>query len=246
MKTLIVEDDPAVRDILQDYVQCYCPELQIRKICSGVREGIAAMRKYRPELVFLDLELRDSDCFEELDIPIETSPSLIFITAHDHYVVKAFRYAALNFVLKPIKGNELKRAIARAIKRHKDIHKPVHCVQAFHDATDGGKLPLAVPTIEGYTFVDLFDVLRLEAWDNNTRIYLRDGQVHTVCKPLFEYDELLGGEGFYRIHKAHLVNLRHIRKYVKGKGGHIVMSDGSLVSVAARKKDGFLSRLKKV
>ena len=239
MKTLnaaIIEDQPANIEILRDLLSRYCPAVEVIAQSGSIAESVDLLTRQQPDILFVDVELSDGDSFEIFDRLPDLRSHLIFVTAHNHYALRALKNSALDYLLKPIVVSELKEAVAKAVRC---IEQAVPALpSASHSLLQEGIL--ALPLLNGFEIVKIADVVRIEADRSYSMLYMLNGGQHLVSRPIADYDRLLQGQGFFRIHKTHLVNLRHVRRYVRGRGGQVVMADGSTVSVAARKRDAFL------
>ncbi len=238
--SLILEDQASHSDTLKRLLASYCNDVRVLATAASVSEGLHALARFQPEVVFLDVELADGDCFELLEELGVFSFCPIFTTGHEHYALRAIKFAALDYLLKPIRISDLKSAVAKARSR---IGQGTVSEKKRSRTGPNHFGKLALPGRTGYTLVDLADILRLEAQRNYTEIYFADGGQMTASRSLGEFAEL-SENGFFRIHDTHMVNIRHIHKYVTGKGGHVVLSDGSTVSVSVRKREALLDCLR--
>lgn len=240
LRTIVVDDERHARETLTAMIDRYCAEASVVAAVDSAAAAMEAIRLHEPDLVMLDVEMPDGSGFDLLKVCPPGAFKVIFVTAHDHYAIRALRLAAFDYILKPVSPMELKGAIARA---HDVIaaSSAIRAGIAREQASDPGRL--AVPTRDGFIFVETHDVIRCEAGGNYTTLYLADGSRITSSRTLGEYETALSDAGFCRVHHSHLINLAHARRYHKGKGGVVVMSDGSAVDVSARKRDPFLERI---
>ncbi len=248
MSAIILEDEVKNREILYTLLGRYCPQVHILACAASVADGRALLRENSPDILFLDVELSDGDCFELLESSADLSSHLIFTTAYSHYAVRAIKFAALDYLLKPIIVGELKEAVAKAEASSAGSPASRDKVQTFLTHRPSPNLTsdkIALPTLDGFVLVHLAEIIRFEARGNYTLVVTTTDEELTVSRLIQDFETLLADDNFCRIHKTHLVNLRHVKKYVKGKGGFVVMSDNSQVDVAARKREGFLERLRK-
>lgn len=241
MKTLnaaIIEDQPANIEILRDLLSRYCPAVEVIAQSGSIVESVELLTRQQPDILFVDVELSDGDSFEIFDRLPELRSHLIFVTAHNHYALRAIKSSALDYLLKPIVVSELKEAVAKASRRLGQNAPVLPSAAPSHSLLQEGIL--ALPLLNGFEIVRIADVMRIEADRSYSVLHMLNGDQHLVSRPIAEYDRLLQSQGFFRVHKTHLVNLRHIRRYVRGRGGQVFMADGSAVNVAARKRDAFL------
>lgn len=249
LKAVILEDEARHREILQALLEKYCPDVHVVATAQNIAEGVATIEQHKPDLVFSDVELKDGDCFELLNRIEELNFALIFTTAHDHYAIRAIKFSALDYLLKPLMVNELREAVAKARRRAGGSDTDSRQLDMLREyarssgSSDKDFHRIALPVLDGFTIVDVDSIVRLEAEGNCTKVYMRNSTVNIVTKRLQVYEELLQDYNFVRIHHSHVVNFKHVTRYVKGKGGHVVMSDGTIVDVAVRKKDAFLEKL---
>lgn len=244
IKGLIIDDESKSRALLKGLCEQYCENLTIGGMAASVSEAIEKINVCPPDLVFLDIQMPVQNGFALLehfdqDIPFE----VIFTTAYDQYAIKAFHYAAIDYLLKPISIDELVSAVNRVKTRIGTQQKPTHLKEFKQQLANKIFDKIALTTAEGFTFVNLSEIIRCEAEGNYTKIYIADGTTHLITKTLKHYEEILSERNFFRTHKSHLINLEYVRRFVKGRQGGIEMVDGSTVEVSFRKKDALLSRL---
>lgn len=242
INAILIDDEEHCRESLTIQLARYCPEVSLLAACASAAEGLKAIERGHPDLVFLDVEMPRMNGFELLQqftpIPFE----VIFTTGYDAYAIKAIRFSALDYLLKPIDKDELIRAIAK-------IHaKPVPTINQQFDilleklSDKPVKLQkIALPSLEGFELVQLESILRCEADSNYTYVYLKTGRKLLVSRTLKEIEELLEGHSFLRVHHSHVVNLNEIERYVRGEGGYLIMSDNSSVTVSRSRKEALLT-----
>lgn len=247
MKAILVDDVENSRIALRSDLEDYCPDIEIVGEASGVVEGVKLVHKAKPDLVFLDIEMGDGNGFDLLemfeDIPFQT----IFITGMDNYAIKAFKYSAVDYLLKPVDPADLEEAVKRAQEHHGHNHQSQYEVlKESVQQPDVKASKLALHSKEKVVVAAIEEILRCESDDNYTRFHLLDGRRLLISKTLKEYDALLGPHGFLRVHQSHLINPEHIKEYVKADGGHLLMQDGKEVPIAHRRRDvvnGYFERL---
>jgi two-component system LytT family response regulator len=246
LRTLLIDDESNARGMLRKLLDRHCPDVSIAGECRNVVQALEALPRELPDLVFLDVEMPDGTGFDLLERLGSVPFKVIFTTAHNEYAVRAIRFSALDFLLKPVDPEELTSAVARAVSSSatedsnaRRLHVLREHLRQDRDAPER----IALPTIDGFGFVEVRDIIRCVASSNYTEFHLQNKARVTVCRTLREYDELLTPFGFARIHHSTLINLAHLRRYVKGKGGYVVMSDGSELEVSVRRKEEFLKAL---
>ena len=241
---VIIDDELGGRENLRDLLKENFEDVRIAALADSPAEGLRAIRSFDPDLVFLDIEMPGENGFEMLKKIDNIDFEVIFVTAYDHYAIQAIQFSALDYLLKPVGIENLRPAMERAVKKISEGKRSKKQFDTlFANIGPGNKRPkiIALPDAQGLLFVDLSEIVRLESKSNQTCFSLQDKRQISVHKTLREYEEFLG-EGFFRCHKAHLINLDHIRKYMKGDGGEILMSDGTCVELSRRKKEEFLKR----
>lgn len=247
MKTIIIDDEPKARDNLKLLLSEYCPNVNILASEGNIKDAIASIKKYQPNLIFLDVQMQGETGFDLLE-KIETITfEVVFTTAHHEYALKAFKFSAIDYLLKPIDIEDLKSAVQRAIKRNgEQMGRRMEIASNTLDQNKSSFNKIALPTSEGFVFIVKDDIVRCESTDNYTNFYLTDGTKVLVSKTLKHFDEILSPHGFFRVHQSHLINLSHLQKYHKGEGGYAIMSDSSSVMVSRRKKTEFLDCLSRI
>src|SRR6478736_5490224 len=244
IRGLIVDDELKSRESLKILLEDFCEGVEVIALCQNVDESIEAIQRLHPDVVFLDIQLQRETGFDLLTRLKHFDFNVIFTTAYSEYAIKAFKFSAIDYLLKPIDIEELKRAISKLNKKINDnlSVKLEHLVQNLK-VTSSENYKLALPTFEGLYFVKVSDIVYCEASSNYTEIVTADGKKHIVSRTLKEYDEILTDHNFYRIHNSYLINLNAIKKYVRGEGGYVVMRDDRSLDVSKRKKEGFLARI---
>ncbi len=247
IKAIIVDDEQRHHDILEKMLANFCPNVSIMGHGYSVDEAVTLIKKHQPNLVFLDIEMPKGNGFAVFDHFEEPPFEVIFTTAYDLYAINAIKHAALDYLLKPINIQELKNAVERAEKvLRKDSSENIEKIQALKSniqLKDSSFTKIALRSSEGIDFVEANRVIRVEANQVYSNFYLDNGKMIMVSKPLGEYEALLESCNFFRVHKSHMINLNHIEKYIRGKGGYVILKDGSHVDVSVRKKDKLLKRL---
>lgn len=242
IKAIIVDDEAHCIDTLTIRLKDYCPDVEVIASCRSGTEGIEKINALNPDLVFLDIEMPLLNGFQMLE-KFKTIPfSIIFTTSFDQYAIKAIRFSALDYLLKPVDPKELIIAVR---KMQTQIKKPVPeqfdmlLNRMQHKASVFNKI--AIPTTEGYELLDSADIIYCEADDDYTRFYLKDKKKITATRILKEIEELLQDFlNFARVHHSYIVNMNEVSRYVRGEGGYLVMSDGSTVNVSRSRKDHLL------
>ena len=239
IRSLIVDDESAGREALKALLNKYCPEISVVADARSIRDALDTVENV--DLVFLDIELPDGTGFDLLDEVTSRAFDVIFVTAYDHYGIQAVKAAAADYLLKPVSPDELRLAVQRVVERH--ATRQLSMVTGQQTTADFSRERLALPNAEGLVIVELDEIVRCQSHSNYTEFHTTDGRSILVSRSMREYERVLTPGGFVRIHNSHIINLRYVRNYVRGKGGYVVMADGSHVDVSVRRKEAFLRML---
>lgn len=244
IRSVLIDDEPKNNRILKMMLEEFCPEVTIAGQTDNVTDGVNLIREVKPDLVFLDIEMPHGNGFDLLDQLMPIRFEVIFITAFNDYSLKAIKYSALDYLLKPVNIDELKTAVIKAAEKIAsrkvnarienllyNLHKPQQELQK-----------IALPSREGYVFVLLTDIIRCESKTGYTTFYVAGAEKIMSSRNIKEYEPLLPNEIFFRIHNSHIINLNHVKKYHRGRGGYLEMDDGATIEVATRRKDELLAR----
>lgn len=245
IKTILVDDEKSNLNILSEILKKYCPTISVCATCTGIAEAEADILKWNPQLIFLDIQMPNGNGFDLLDKIKRTNIEVIFVTAYNNFLLKAIRYSALDYIMKPISINEVVEAVARAEERLSG-RSAMHQLELLLSNIQGPAhtQKIAIPHMEGLTFVSISDIVRLEAKGAYTEIFTNNGKNFLVSKNLKEYENMLPETMFSRVHNTHMVNLHYVKRYHKGNGGHIEMENGARIEVSVRRKEAFLARFK--
>jgi two-component system LytT family response regulator len=238
IKAMIVDDEQASIDLLQWLIGQYCPDISTIKTARSVQEALPLIHSFQPDLIFLDIQMPHQSGFDLLTTIDNWNFEVVFTTAYNEFAIQAIRFSALDYLLKPIDEAELKKAVERF--KAKRIYAPAGQIlfrNFIQNISQGNKekFKLALADTSEVKYVQLDEIIRLQAESNYTHIFIKGHKTFVSAKTLKEYDELLQGHHFLRVHKSHLVNPVHIESY--DKTGILNMSDGSKVEVARRKKE---------
>jgi two-component system LytT family response regulator len=250
ISAVIIDDEPNNIKNLEVLLKQHCMEVGIIGCAQHAAEGEALIRQLQPDLVFLDIQMPDKNGFDILrDIP-DRDFELVFITAFDLYAIQAIRFSALDYLLKPVKANELKDAVQKAINRRKE-KKQNHKVENLLEMLEGDQHKkqqhrLALTSAKETRFVRTTEIIRCESSNNYTTFFLKEGEKILVSKPIYEYEELLVNYGFLRCHQSHLVNRHYIKSLVKQDFGYLLLEDNSQIPVSRQKKDFVKKQLEKL
>jgi len=244
INALIVDDEPKNIRILQGLLAESCPDVRITGEAVSAETAMPLIAEKRPDLVFLDIEMPHGNAFDLLDRIMPIDFEIIFITAFDAYTLKAFKYSALDYLLKPVSIDELKTAVIKAKERIrvKNINVQLQNLLFNINKPNSSLQKIALPNNEGLVFVQLSEIIRFEAKGGYTYVHTNDNQKYISSRIIKEYEEILPADIFFRIHNSHIINLNFVKKYHKGRGGLIEMSDDALIEVATRRKEEFLGK----
>ena len=244
ISAIIVDDEPYSCEALATLLERYCPEIKLLDICYSAADALKSIQEQRPQILFLDIEMPYMNGFEMLEKLPELNFKLIFTTSYDQYAIKAIRFSALDYLLKPVDKDELQKAVQKAITASDDplpqqleilLHKLNHPKVVVNK--------IAIPTIEGLQMVPVESIIRCEADRNYTNLFLKNKGKITASRNLKDLEEMLEDYSFVRVHHSYLVNLNEVEKYIKGEGGYLIMSDKTAVDVSRSRKEILLKRL---
>ncbi|WP_294296089.1 LytTR family DNA-binding domain-containing protein [uncultured Chryseobacterium sp.] len=243
ISAVIIDDDANLREGMKEMLKLYAPEIKFTGEAESVKTGIELVEKLNPEIIFLDILMNDGtgfDILEQLNQKTgQVSAQVVFITAHEKFAIKAFRFSALDYLLKPVDPDDLKNVVLK-IKEAQSKNNNYKHIELLLDnitkKTESFK-KIALSTSDGIHLFEIKDIIRCESEDNYTKFYLKNHKPVIISKTLKEYEELLGDHGFERIHQSHLINLNELKSYIKKDGGFVIMSDQSQIPVSQRKKE---------
>ncbi|MEO7488548.1 MAG: LytTR family DNA-binding domain-containing protein [Ferruginibacter sp.] len=250
LQAIIIDDEKNSRNALRQKLINHCPEVNIIAECDNGDEGIQMIVSSKPDIVFLDVEMPRMNGFTMLQQLHQYNPmaigfEIIFITAYDHYAIKAIKFSALDYLLKPVEIEDLKSAVEKVTtkRKHLDGNKRVELLlqNLLEEKTSHQRI--AISSMEGLQFIPTDDIIYLEANGNYTSFYITGNRKITATKTLKDFEELLPASMFIRIHHSHLINKNGIEKYIKGEGGQVVMKNGVTLDVARRKKEEFMKAI---
>ena len=247
IRCVLIDDESNSLEMMEWLLKTYCPQVQIEAMCNTAGKGIEAINKYKPDLVFLDIEMPHMNGFDMLEQFDKLFFDVVFCTAYDQFAIKAFRYSALNYLLKPVDPDDLKETIRR-IEEKKAVPSREQLDLLFQNIKQTTKQPvlrIALTNGDGMNFVPTNEILYCQAESNYTSVVLTGGKKILVSKVLKDIDEALNGTDFFRIHNSYLINLNHIRKYVRGEGGYLIMDDGANISISRSKRQEFMDQFSK-
>jgi two-component system, LytTR family, response regulator len=244
LKAIIIDDEPACCKTLATLLERYCNEVNVIVTCHNGEEGLTAIHRLSPDIVFLDIEMPKMNGFDMLEQLPKVNFHLIFTTSYDQYALKAFRFSAIDYLLKPVDREELQKAVHKVSR---PIRIPLQQQLEILMQTINNPLKpinkIALPTMQGLQLIAVDSIISCESDDNYTILKLKNKIKWVVSCTLKEIEEMLTHHPFVRIHRSYLVNVNEVEKYVRGEGGYLIMSDGSTIDVSRSKKEVLLKML---
>lgn len=249
MRAILVDDEPDGIRTLHKLLELHCPNVKVVATCSNANDAKQQINELRPDVIFLDIQMPGKTGIELLTELSDKFFEVIFVTAHNEYLLQALQFSAADYLLKPVDEDRLIEAVQRVEKRLAEGKREERTEALLHNLTTKGdptNMRLCLPTFKGFIVLKLEDIIYCEAERSYTVFHLEGNKTVTVSKPLLEYDDLLQDTSFFRIHKSFLVNLHHVKEYQRGEGGMVIMSNNAEIEVSRRKKDQFMVKVKEV
>lgn len=240
IRTILIDDEPHNIINLQRLLEEHCSEVTVVATANNAEEGIAVIRKHKPDLVLLDIQMPGKTGFELLMELPEPSFEVIFITAYGQYGIQAIRFSALDYLMKPVDIDELKNAVQKAVVKNVQKHrneKLQNLVSMLQEGSLRQEHRIALPSAKETRFVAVKDIIRCESSNSYTTFFMQDGEKIVVSVPIHEYEELLQDYGFIRCHQSHIVQKQFVKSMVKENGPYLVMINGEKIPVSRQKKD---------
>lgn len=248
IKALIVEDEIKSLNNLKNLLASHCPEVEVIADALNIEEALDLFDEtdFRPDVAFLDINLPDGLIFQFLDEMHPVDFEVIFITAFNEHAIRACQYSSIGYIMKPINPDELTQAVSRIRVHHAE--KIEERLDLFNKSLSNPNSfeKMSIAAIDGIYFVNIKDIVRFEAEDNYTHIYLINGDRITASKTIKAYEDMLQMLNFYRVHKRHVINLNYMRKFIKGDGGYLVMEDGKKIEVSRRRRPAFMEQMRRL
>lgn len=251
IKAILIDDDSNLRTGMKGLLAMFAPQIEIIGEADTVATGVAIIEKVKPQLIFLDIQLTDGTGFDILEEITKTygkiESQVVFITAHEEFAIKAFRFSALDYLLKPVDPEELNKVIEKinkTILKNNEFSNVELLLENIKKQTNSFKR-IALSNSDGIHLFEISDIIRCESEDNYTKFFIKNNKTILISKTLKEYEELLKEHGFVRIHQSHLINLAYLKSYIKKDGGYIIMADNSNIPISQRKKESLQEILTK-
>lgn len=245
--TVVIDDEQDAVDFISSIISEYCPSLEVKGKANNVKSGIEVIKDIKPDIVFLDVEMPNGTGFDLLTNFPEKTFDVIFITAFNHYAIKAIKFSAVDYILKPININEFIESVDKVINKRKNnpLEGRENIEALLENIRSSHPTRLVIPTSDGKEYLNPQDIIRIEADRSYSWFYLTGKRKILVSKHLKEFQDLLSDRNFFRPHNSHLINLDFVKKYVRLDGGYIEMADGSQVPVARNRKDLFMAHMER-
>jgi two-component system LytT family response regulator len=246
IKAIVIDDEVKARDTILNMLQVYCPDVNVIATAGSVKQGIEVLQNNKPELLLLDIKMADGTGFDLLRKIKEVDFLVIFITAFEEFAIRAIKFSAIDYILKPLDPDELVSAIAKAksVLNKENMNEKLEALYDNLDSLSTNTKKIVLKTTDSVHIVNIKDIIRCESEKNYTHFYTIEHEKITVSRTLKEFNELLANFGFFRVHQSHLINMEHVKRYEKQGGGNLVMADNSSVPVAFRKKDDLMKVFK--
>jgi two-component system LytT family response regulator len=243
---VILDDEPGNIITLSELLKEYCPGIKIEGSAVDSESGYDLIRKVNPDIVFLDIEMPYGNAFDLLDKLTPVRFEVIFITAFNDYAIKAIRYAALDYILKPVNINELKEAVKKAIQKLEERKINTRIISLLNNLRrdTSSVTKISLPTSEGFRVEDINNIMYIQAEGSYTYVFLQGRSKEIVVKSLKEFEDMLPDNLFCRVHHSHIININYVKKYYRGRGGYVEMEDGAAIEVSIRKRNDFFERFR--
>ena len=240
LSAVIIDDEQNNIDNLRSLLAEYCPQVDVVAGAGNAAEGKSSILQYSPDLVFLDIQMPGKNGFDLLQSLPNYDFEVIFVTAYDQYGIQAVKFAAIDYLLKPIDTDELKRAVEKVFLKSRQKKQNLqleNLLQLLHHRQKKEEHRLALPTAKEIRYVRTADIVRCESSNSYTSFYLYNGEKLLVSRPVYEYEEVLKDYGFIRCHQSHLVNLKYVKSWVKEDGGYLYLEDKTEIPVSRNKRE---------
>lgn len=247
IRTVIIDDEPDAVQFIESIISEYCPNIEVAGKAYSAREGVQMITDTHPDLVFLDVQMPHGSGFDLLSSFPDKSFDVIFITAYNHYAIQAIKFSAVDYILKPININEFIEAVNKVEEKRANMeYKNLNYHALMENLKAAKPTKLAIPTADGIEYLNTGEIIRLEADRSYTWFFMTANRKYLVSRNLKEYQELLSDMNFFRPHNSHLINMEHVKKFVRHEGGYIEMTDNSTVPISRGKRDLFLVQMAKI
>lgn len=247
IRAMIIDDEQRGINALQRLLEVHCPAVTVTAVTTDTEEAVRLIHQNQPSLIFLDIAMPEKSGFQFLSELDSINFETIFVTAHNHFALQAFHFSAVDYLLKPVDIDLLQNAIRRVQARLESKTSNRSLETLLFNTQQNRVLPdmkLCIPSLKGFQVVNIREIIYCEASSNYTNFHLTDGTLLCASKSIQEYEELLGDAGLIRVHKSFLVNMIHIREYIRGEGGTVLLTNQIEVEVSRRRKEQFIAVMK--
>lgn len=248
LKTIIIDDEQDAREIMVNLLRKFEKDIVVVAVCENGKEGVQAIIKHEPDLVFLDIDMPGMDGFDVLDCVKNLPIKIIFATAHNQHAIRAFKYSAIDYLMKPVGSDDLANAIEKVKCSQLSQVQATQYGMVLKQMKQKETLPevVALPMSDGLHVVNIGDIMYCKADRNYSDVHLVGSEKILVSRPLKEFELLLLPHGFFRIHHSALINLRFVSRFVRSDGGYVMMKDGKSIEISRQKKEEFLKLIQKL
>ena len=249
MRAIIVDDEPDGIGTLKRMLELHCKQVEVIATCTNAEAAKQKTEQLEPDVIFLDIQMPGKSGLDMLTELSDKNFEVIFVTAHNEYMLQALQFSAVDYLLKPVDEERLIKAVNRAEKKLEQKSDSTNMEALMHNMQKAGtpnEMKLCIPSLKGFLVLKLEDIIVCEAERNYTVFYLVNKKPVTVSRTLLDYEEILKDTTFLRVHKSFLINLQHVTEYQRGEGGMVIMSNGMEIEVSRRKKDHFLAKVKEI
>lgn len=243
-KAIIIEDEQSAQQLLTNILTEYCPTVELLGISTSMADSILLINNAKPHILFLDIELEDCNAFDILEAIDYSQFKIIFTTAYDEYALKAFKFEAIDYLLKPYSPKDVISALAKVKKRDRDQETLERLISSFKSSTKKNITKISLSNADGLVMIDVNNIIRVEADRSYCYVYEKGQKKMMVSKPMIEIEKMLPPELFIRTHAGHIININHMRKFSYDDGGYVLLNDESQVPVSRRRRQDFLDFVK--
>jgi two-component system LytT family response regulator len=237
---IIIEDELSAQQLLSNILAEYCAQIKVEDVCTSLSDTLVSIKNKKPDILFLDIELEDCNAFDILNAIDHREYKIIFTTAYDEYAIKAFKYEAVDYLLKPYSPKQVVKAVNKAERRNfnQDILNEILSGLKADHTNKSNKITLS--NSKGLVMIEVNNIIRIEADRSYCYVYELGQKKMMVSKPMIEVEKLLPTDHFFRTHSGHIINVNHMRKFSYDEGGYILLNDNSQVPVSRRRRQEFL------
>lgn len=244
IRAILIDDEMTSLKNLKQKLEEFCKQVTVIAALDKPEEAIPVIKNAKPDVLFLDIEMPKMSGFRMLEELGDYEAEIIFTTAYNHYAIDAMRISAFDYLVKPVAIEELEQTVNRLLEK-KSMHtqERLHILKNSINEAKNQENKIAVPVSDGFEFIVIKNILRIESSSSYSRIFFIDGKSVVVTKLLKDFEDILTPYHFFRVHNSHLINLNYIKKYLRGVGGQVLMDNGELIDVSRRKKEEFIHKL---